>query len=441
MKKQMLLFVSGAVAFGISALVSVAATADGERCNGGAASRPGIHIRNNITVNNHETQIHVAGFEAERGPDMFYMMPSRRAGMYQDFNAARTFVPPPPPPPQFLPPPPPPVQVAPPPPRPVRTTPPSSMLDRDTHLAHPFFQPIRGRFASVSDIGITRNSFDWHLRDVFIEDPVDTDPITGDKGNWSSGQTFIKQDFLYGLTDELSAIVSIKYASNRAAMDWDFPRPTPPAGSGLTNPLPRVSDLRWSDSGIDQAGAGFIWRFYDSGDWVANAAAYYIWTEFANSIAAEARLGHNIGDTTVYGLVRVMGTSWDGDSYGPFIEDLDIASYYIPFNRNISATTNAEVGLGVFSALDDSWSVGGQFVIGDYDWHSQANISASVNFQPTPNIAIGLYGRMSVWNTAEDQDDVLFCTGPNVNDLACVSFIDISGYADMAFGVRGMLYF
>jgi len=432
MKKQ-ILFIWTTAAIGIAAAVGAPSFAreTGHDCSDGrgrGAAAPGIKIQNNINI--FHPQPGVSGFTVEHGRSMYYVTPSRRASLYDDFGAAVDTGPavdiePVVETPHHT------VPAAPPPPRPSMRSDAIRVRDGEkVHIADPFFQPYKGRFGLVTDIGHARNSFNFVI--PVIDPAIDPNVwFDGESGKWNASQTFIKQDFSYGITDTIALLASIKYGFNSAEMNWDAP-----------DLLPDES----SSSDIDNLGVGIVWRFYDDADYIANVSAFYQWTDSANALALSGKVGRKMGSSIIYGLGRIWGINWNENSYGAFMEDevIQSAAYYIAYKQDVSMVLNLEVGVGIFSGLDDSWSVGAELIIGDYDWHQQAGISVALNYQPTHSFAVGIYGRMSVWNTVSNRDDIeMFWRDPigTQSSFAFIGRTELSNYSDMMFGARAMLYF
>ena len=424
MKKQMSLFIWAVAAFGMAMVITAPVFAETERGGHGATggrfrgastidtSGPGVRVQNNINIFKHDTQPTTPAYTVEQGRPMFYVTPERRGELYNDFRTCTADdcdekpVP-------F-----------------VRSDSVRAQGEKKMHITHPFFQPAQGRFGAVTDIGHARNSFNFAI--PVLDPNIDTSmPDTwtpGESGKWEAGQTFIKQDVSYGITDSIALLANIKYGFNNTKFTWDLGHPTDKA----------------SGNELDQAGIGIVWRFYDDADYIAHVAAMYQWTSSANALALSGKFGRKMGNSTLYGLARVWGINWNENAYGAYIHNEDDNNaFFIVYNKNSDMVLNLEAGAGIYSALDDSWSVNAELVLGDYDWHQQAGIFAALNWQPTQTFAVGIYGRMSLWDTAKNQNNIeMYASSPYTNSvLVPVGRANLSNYSDLSFGARMFLYF
>jgi hypothetical protein len=426
MKKQMSLFVWAAAVFGMAVVITSPSVANTSANRGGfGRTGPGFHgasvidtsgpaavkIQNNIFINTRPPRSHTV----QHGEPMYYVSPNRRGQIWDDFNDdcgdnCETTAP-----------------------QPIIRSEAARARFGKLRLTHPFFQPEEGRVGSVTSLGHARNTFSFEV--PVIENPgiaALLPPVwfDGESGAWRANQTFIKQDLAYGINDRVAVVGNIKFGSTKVEMDWD---------------APDLSADKDSHSQIDQAGVGVLWRFYEDADYIANIGAMYQWTKTNNAIALDGKFGRKIGNSTIYALGRAWGISWDDAAYGVYIEDLAKGGYYIVFNQDVpSMLFNFEAGAGIFSALDENWSVGAELVFGDYDWHSQAGISAHLNYQPSETFAIGLFGRMSVWDSAQNNDNIEMWWLDPVITLSVPVFVgrtELSKYSDMMFGARMFLYF
>ncbi|MCL2538686.1 MAG: hypothetical protein FWF34_00805 [Alphaproteobacteria bacterium] len=298
---------------------------------------------------------------------------------------------------------------------------------RKYHLAHPFFQPAQGRIGGLTDIGWHRNTYDFKLVDVHPSIIQSADGFyEGLGGDWKATQLFIKQDLSFGITDDIAIIGSVKYGWNNYEMNWSSPL------------IPNDKNKK---NGFDQYGIGAQWKFYEDSDWISYIAGYYQWNDIASTLLADYKLGYKISDTTIYGIARLWYVMWDDNSYGNGITDDAGNTTYFAFKRNVDNSVYAEGGLGVFSALDRDWSVSAELVFGNYDWHSQLSISAGINWQPGDHFAIGLYGRASVWDSANGSEKAeVWAWTPSIPPTY-VSQLHMSSYQDLTLGAKVYFYF
>ena len=301
-------------------------------------------------------------------------------------------------------------------------------------LAHPFFMPAAGRFAAISDIGWHRTTFDFVVPEInpALATTQLSDWQDGEAGGWRSSQLFFKQDLVYGISDTFAIRGNVKYAiRNDARMSWD-----------------RFDPSTARSSGFDQLGIGLQWRAFEDADSIAQIGLTYQWTEWTNALALDGRIGRKMGQSTLYARAALWGISWRNDAYGAYMPSAGGDQYYIVFNDDAALTFVVEGAVGIFSALTRNWSVGGEFIVGHYDWHNQAAIAGTLNFQPVENFAIGLYARMSIWDDANGTGTArMWASSPGAPPagsggiLVPVGSTNLSNYRDIMFGVRGIVYF
>ncbi|MCL1902195.1 MAG: hypothetical protein FWG18_01030 [Alphaproteobacteria bacterium] len=453
MKKQLSLFVWATAAFGIGAVLSGAAYANTTIRNNIGFAETGFHgasvadmtsgparparvsAQPSPTYNVGTTgpQPAPATIGVAEGPEMFYQVPSRRGsdGFYDNFDGCGEFVCPEPvvapvvaaPPVRAAQP----VRVAQPAPAPKpvpvsrRAETAQKVSDRKYHLANPFFQPEQGKFGILADIGYAKNTYDFAFENVVPAQPDFVDQT----GTWIAEEIYGKLDLSFGITDTLTIIGSGRYGDRTYKMNWDDPT---------------VPNDKNTDSGFDQWGVGLQWRFFENSDWIAYIAGYYQWTEIANGLLADAKVGYKIGNSTVYGLARFWYIMWDDNSYGNGITDDTGQSLFFAFKRGIDSSTYIEGGLGLFSALNEDWSINVEATFGDYDWHQQAGLAAGIYYQPNHWFAIGLHGRASVWDSANGKRVEAWGLAPGI-PATYIGQVKLDSYQDYLVGVKLFFYF
>ncbi|MDR1207637.1 MAG: hypothetical protein LBK26_04470 [Rickettsiales bacterium] len=424
MKKQLSLFVWAAAAFGIGAVLNPmpvsAATIIRNNIGyaetgyhgasvadmAGGPARPstiGVHVNKIADI---ETGATDDGYGVRDGQNMYYASPGRRADIYRDFDGCDSNC----------------DEPAPAPVQSKRAETAKQKSVRKYHLAHPFFQPTQGRIGSITDIGWSKNSYDFAFQNVV---PAQIDFI-GQTGNWNATELFIKEDLSFGITDTVAIIGSARYGQNTLEMNWDGPT---------------IPNDKNTNSGFDQWGIGLQWRFYEDADWISSISGYYQWNETANAFLADAKLGYKIANSTIYGLVRAWSVGWKDNSYGNGVTNDAGQVTFFAFKRDIDRSLYLEGGAGLFSALNDDWSVNVELTFGDYDWHSQAGINAGLFYQPLQSFAIGLYGRMSAWDSANGGDKTEAWGWSKTISAEYIGQIKMDSYSDTLVGVKAFLYF
>jgi len=436
MKQQLNLFVWATAVFGISAVLAVpSANATTVVQNNIGYTAPVVSqprpssVR--VNVNEYEVKETYKDTYDVVGPDRdVYHAPSpSKTSVYDGYNGCTAkkcaAAPVPVPVREYAPPPPPPVVQQ----EPVRREQPREPSTYE-HLANPFFQPKQGHFGSMTDLGWGRNSYDFSINN--LNPTIDTTfPgafYEGIAGSWKADQLFIKQDVSFGVTDTVAIIGSVRYEWDKYYMNWD-------------NPV--IPNDKNTDSGFNQWGIGLQWKFADNQDWIGYIAGFYQWNQIANAFLADAKVGYKIANSTVYGLARLWSLGWKDNSYGNGVVSDTGQVTYFAFKRDVTRSLYFEAGAGVYSELSDEWSVNAELIIGDYEWHTQAGINAAVFYQATQNFAIGVYGRMSIWDSANSNENVTAWGWDPANGipLTYIGTVDLQSYSDIGFGVKMLLYF
>lgn len=273
---------------------------------------------------------------------------------------------------------------------------------RKYFLAHPFFQPLKGRFGSVTDLSYGKSDFKLDILNGAVTevdtvtDPlnptiVGTTPVTAVdlSGKSETTQLLVKEDFSFGLSDTLAIIGMAQYDKTKVTFkDW--------SDNSASNSL--------SDSGLNLFGIGLQSRFVDNNEWIAMASGYYQHQkDTANIFLGELKVGYKIDRTTVYGLGRVWYTNLtDGDMYGAYVEENN-DWLMLTYKTDVKDIVYAEGGLGIFSVLSKDFTLNGEVIYGYYDWHNQLNVKGAIGWQPGDSFALNLYASTSLYDSAKDQ--------------------------------------
>ena len=155
---------------------------------------PAVRARGNVNYEKYETRSTTRTYDVKDGADLYYTQPASRSALYKQYdNSARrtgsaTTT------------------------RNVRTTRAETVrreLKRKYYLAHPFFQPLKGKFGSITDIAYDMNSYDMTLT------PADGMTISDTRAKWDMKSFSVKEDFSYGITDRLAVLAMAKYNSTK----------------------------------------------------------------------------------------------------------------------------------------------------------------------------------------------------------------------------------
>ena len=273
---------------------------------------------------------------------------------------------------------------------------------RKYFLAHPFFQPLKGRFGSVTDLSYGKSDFKFDILNGAVTevdtvtDPlnpaiVGTTPVTAVdlSGKAETTQLLVKEDFSFGLSDTLAIIGMAQYDKTKVTFkDWSDP--------SASNSL--------SDSGLNLFGIGLQSRFVDNNEWIAMASGYYQHQkDTANIFLGELKVGYKIDRTTVYGLGRVWYANLTkGDIYGAYVKENN-DWLMLTYKTDVKDIVYAEGGLGIFSVLSKDFTLNGEVIYGYYDWHNQLNVKGAIGWQPGDSFALNLYASTSLYDSAKDQ--------------------------------------
>ncbi len=408
MIKHLSLFAAVAVLFGATPVM--AATNSGTRAASSAdlTGAPAVRERTQVNYEKYTTRTSTKTYDQADAANIYYTTPAKRSELYKQYDAGNGTAT-------------------------VRTTRAETYrteLRRKYYLAHPFFQPTKGKFGSVTDLSYNSNSYDLALT------PADGVALSDPNGKWDMSQFSIKEDFSYGITDRLAVLAMARFDMSDYKFDWS---------------LPETPDDTMDDNGLNLYGLGLQWRFVDTTDWIATASAYYQYQQdVSNNIVLDLKAGYKISSSTIYGLVRGWYLNFDGNSYGNGVtgktDEGEDATFYLAYNTDADNTFYVEGGVGVFSVLDEDWTLNVEAILGNYDWHNQASLKAAIGWQPNDWFALNLYGRMAVWDSANGKDLSFWQTdtgssSPFYNQFIRMGEANLDNYSDFSVGLQAIFMF
>ena len=181
MKKQLSWLGMFAVLIGVTP--AVAATNFGTRAASSAdlTGAPAVRERTQVNYEKYTTRTSTRTYDEADAKNIYYTQPANRSDLYKQYSGGTSTAN-------------------------VRTTRAETYrteLKRKYYLAHPFFQPTKGNFGSVTDLSYNMNSYDLAL--TYLE--AGTDPSV----TWNMGQFSIKEDFSYGITDRLAVLAMARF--------------------------------------------------------------------------------------------------------------------------------------------------------------------------------------------------------------------------------------
>jgi len=414
MNKFVSVFVGGLVAFG--ACGADAATNWGTRAGSVATldGMPAVRETQPINYQKYQTRTTTRTYESTDGSDLYYTKPANRSALYRQYDAANSSA----------------ARATKVTTRKSRSETVVAKMKRKYYLAHPFFQPLGGKFGSVTDLSYYTGSYDFVINQTV---PVAGDTwLNGLDAKWDMTRLSIKEDFSYGITDTIAVLGMLQYDMNDYKFDW---------GHGH-------ADSKMDDDGLNMFGLGAQWRAVDTDDWIAMASAYYQHqNDVSDNFLLELKAGYKLSKSTIYGLARAWYLALDGNSYGNYVAGTDAdglyASAYIPYQAGDDNATYIEDGLGVFSVLNEDWTLNVEAVYGDYDWHSTATIKGAIGWQPNDWFALNLYAKTSFYDSADDKSLDLYWMEPNVglDAYTPIGTVKLDNHAETSIGLQAIFQF
>jgi hypothetical protein len=258
--------------------------------------------------------------------------------------------------------------------------------ERKYNIANPFFQPMAMGASSVTDVSYTSQNIGFTIL-----------PGTGEwenpEGKYSAGVITVAEHLAFGVTDEFSIIASARYAKASLSVKWDT----------ITDPDLKMFSEDTSDAGkVDAWGIGAQWRFLNSDDLIAYIlGSYQSLPDAGMALVIGGKVGYKNDDSVIYGFANIYNYGWKNEGYGfGFTNQHDQTEF---FYQKESGTSSVyyDLGIGVFSVLDEDWSVDVSGTYMDAEWHGQISVRAAVSYQPWKNAAISFYGRLALWDDAD----------------------------------------
>ncbi len=424
MKKQLSLIVGALAVLGLSD--AGAATNWGTRAGSSAdlTGAPSTRTRETVNYKKYQTNTNTKTYNTQSdSSDLYYTAPANRSALYKEYTGAnsssatankRTI-------------------------RKTRSETIKTKATRKYFLAHPFYQPLKGKFGSLTDISYTNSSYDFTLNQTLPLYNSDAQEVnaTGIVGSWNADQIAIKEDFSYGITDRFALMGMLRYDATDYEFTWSDGQPKD----------------KIDDSGINMYGVGIQWRFVDNDEWIAMASGYFQHQkDTSNNILAEVKAGYKIKSSTIYGLARGWFIDLDGNTYGIGVAN-EYGAFYLPYQVGDSNVTYLEAGLGVFSVLNKDWTLNAEAIFGDYDWHNQISAKAAIGWQPNDWFALNLYVKTALYDNADDkaldvywQDSSIYTPLANgeqyyLNSLTPIGTADVEDYSETSVGLQVIFEF
>jgi len=367
MKKQLSLL--GIAAALIAVAPAYSETNWGSRAGSSAdlSSAPATRTRQNVDYKKYQTRSNTATYQRQDGKNIYYTQPANRSAMYKQYASGDS---------QSV--------------RTSRTETVRTEMKRKYFLAHPFYQPLQGKFGSITDFGYTDSGYDFTFNGM-VTTPIDFSIWEGKGGSWKATQFAIKEDFSYGITDKIAVLGMLRYEMNKYKFNWNIDN----------------SKDEQKDDGLNLFGLGAQFRVLDTADWIGEVSAYFEHQKHvANDFMLELKAGYKVARSTIYGLVRGQYLAIDGDAYGNGLEVNDASdprTMFVAYKIDDKAFY-IEGGAGVFSVLKEDWTLNVEGIFGHYDWHNQFNVKGEIGWQPNDWFAWTIYARASLYDSADGKN-------------------------------------
>ena len=426
MKKSLSVFVGLLVALG--AVSADAATNWGTRAGSSAdlSSAPATRTREKINYEKYQTRTLTKTYESKDAGDLYYSQPQNRSALYKQYEGANSSSA-----------------------RATKTTQRTTRSEkivnkmrRKYFLAHPFYQPLGGMFGSHTDFSYNMNSYDFTINQTV---PVWNSTageyqnlLNGLGGKWDMTGFSIKEDFSYGITDQIAVLAMARFDIDDYEFKWD---------DGTAD--------KDDETSLKVLGLGAQWRFVDNEKWIATASAYFQnQKDVANNFVLDLKGGYKVSTSTIYGLGRAWYVDFEDNAYGVGL-DKPNGNFFLAYDDDASSATYFELGAGVFSVLNQDWTLNVEAVFGAYDWHNQASIKGAIGWQPNEWFALNLYAKTSFFDSADDKKVNMYYGGDGIyasqtdaelgenalTGLQHIGSAELSDYAEMTLGAQVIFYF
>ena len=99
--------------------------------------------------------------------------------------------------------------------------------------------------------------------------------------------------------------------------------------------------------------------------------------------------------------------------------------------------------MGVFSVLNQDWTLNVEGTFGHYDWHNQASIKAALGWQPNDWFALNIYAKSSIYDSADNDTLNAYLYSPELgyDNLTPLGTQKINNANDMSLGIQAIFHF
>lgn len=302
-------------------------------------------------------------------------------------------------------------------------------------LADPFFQPRKGKMALSLDGQYSSFSNDFELLDDYR--PGGGGSLQGRKFGWDGSVTNYVLGARYGIADSLEIRGAASFQnSNRVYRG----RGLNDAGTDLGGDI-----KTHEESDFNSWGLGLAWKAADTEDFVFRLMAEYkVWGD-SNLVYVEGSGGVRRGDSTIYARVAGYFYNNDYEAYGFGLNAANGAEY-VYFEEDNKNPMYIEGTLGLFTELNDAFSIDLFATYASLEWHNTITAGAHVAFQPVDSFMIGVYGNYTLYDNASGKDDLRMWSNLAMDNFGeyvwrPVSNIRLDNPSEFNVGVGATLYF
>ena len=127
----------------------------------------------------------------------------------------------------------------------------------------------------------------------------------------------------------------------------------------------------------------------------------------------------------------------------PTFVDNSAEVFYIAFDTDVKNLFYFEGGLGVFSVLNQDWTLNVEGVYGAYDWHNQMSVKAALGWQPNDWFALNIYAKASIYDSADNKTlgGYLYAPSVGLDQLSYIGAAKMDNAQDMSLGAQIIFHF
>ncbi len=300
----------------------------------------------------------------------------------------------------------------------------NTSVKRKYFIANPFYQPLQGQVGSVTTGEYLQGSYNFDI-------------VKRKLGEWS-----LKEDLSFGLTDRIALQGMAKYNWDKLTWKND--------DTGLND--------KYTSNELNVYGLGIQGRIVDTNEWISTLSAYYEHQKHGlDYYIADLKVGYKVARSTIYGVLRGWIVDMEGDLYGDYMKNRDENQWgLLVYGDGDDTLFMGEAGMGVWTVLDEDWTLNVEGLYGSYDWHDQFSVKGAFGWQPNDWFALNLYAKTSLYDGANNKhldlvagdlpfngDNFMAAWNGAWNDATGTGHtkVDVSKYREWSVGLQVMFQF